>query len=176
MPKDGDVVVVEQAILLDTETARLDTISIRDGGSLVFSPDVELAKLTSGLVKIENNGSLLIGVPDCRFLGRAEVLLLGEVGPDTTFGHYVKGVYVEEGGTLEMHGEEKLPWTKLTSTLLPHSGVFDIQLAEEPLGWKMGDKLVIASTDYNKEQAEVVEVVGMPSLPSPTLLQLLRRW
>ena len=58
VPKDGDVVVVEQAILLDTETARLDTISIRDGGSLVFSPDVELAKLTSGLVKIENNGSL----------------------------------------------------------------------------------------------------------------------
>ena len=79
-------------------------------------------------------------------------------------------------GALRANWEEKLPWTKLTTTLLPHSGVFDIQLAEEPLGWKMGDKLVIASTDYNKEQAEVVEVVGMPSLPSPTLLQLLRRW
>ena len=159
LPKDGDVVMVDKAILLDTETASLDTITIIDGGSLVFSPDVELAKLTVGVVKIEDNGSLLIGGPECRFPGRAEVLLLGEAEVDSNL---VKGIYVEEGGTLEIHGEEKLPWTKLTSTLLPHSGVFDIQLADEPLGWKMGDKLVIASTDYDNLQAEVVEVVECP--------------
>ena len=163
VPKDGEAVLVDKAILLDTETASLDTITIIDGGSLIFSPDVELAKLTAGVVKIEDNGSLLIGGPDCRFPGRAEVLLLGEVGPDITFGHYVKGIYVEEGGTLEIHGEEKLPWTKLTATLLPNSGVFDIQIAGEPLGWNMGDKLVIASTDYNMWQAEVVEVVACES-------------
>ena len=159
LPKDGDVVMVDKAILLDTETASLDTITIIDGGSLVFSPDVELAKLTVGVVKIEDNGSLLIGGPECRFPGHAEVLLLGEAEVDSNL---VKGIYVEEGGTLEIHGEEKLPWTKLTSTLLPHSGVFDIQLADEPLGWKMGDKLVIASTDYDNLQAEVVEVVECP--------------
>ena len=113
LPKDGESVVVENALLLDTETARLDTLSIRNGGSLVFSPDVDLAKLTAGVVKIQENGYLLIGGPECRFLGRAEVLLLGEVGADTTFGHYTKGIYVEDGGTLEIHGEEKLSWTKL---------------------------------------------------------------
>ena len=74
LPVDGEEVVIEQPILLDTYTARLDRLTIRNGGSLVFSPDVELAKLTVGVVKIEDNGALLIGGPDCRFPGQAEVL------------------------------------------------------------------------------------------------------
>ena len=162
VPGDGDTVVMNQAILLDTETARLKTLIMRDGGSLIFSPDVELAKLTVGVVKILENGSFLIGGPECRFQGRAEVVLVGEDGTDTSFGHYVKGIYVEEGGTLDIHGNEKLPWTRLTASLLPQSGLFNIHLAEEPVGWKMGDKVVIASTDYNMEQAEIVEVVDCP--------------
>ena len=162
VPGDGDTVVINQAILLDTETARLNSLILRYGGSLIFSPDVELSKLTVGVVRIQENGSFLIGGPECRFQGQAEVVLVGEDGADTSFGHYAKGIYVEEGGTLDIHGEEKLPWTRLMATLQPQSGFFNIHLAEEPVGWKMGDKVVIASTDYNMEQAEIVEVVECP--------------
>ena len=73
IPEDGDTVVLNQAILLDTETARLNSLILKDGGSLIFSPDVELAKLTVGVVKIQENGSFLIGGPECRFQGHAEV-------------------------------------------------------------------------------------------------------
>ena len=162
VPGDGQQVDLEVAVLLDTVSARLDTLTIRDGGSVVFSPEVEVARLTAGVVKVQGNGSLLIGGPDCRFPGRAEVVLVGDDGADTTMGAYTKGIYVEEGGTLDIHGEEKLPWTRLTATLLPQVGAFNITLAEEPVGWRLGDKLVIASTDYNMWQAEVVEVVECP--------------
>merc|ERR550519_507859 len=134
LPGDGEKVVLKQAVLLDAETARLESLTIREGGSLVFSPDVDLAKLTAGVVKIQENGSLLVGGPECRFLGRAEILLLGKAGADTGFG--TKGIYVEEGGTLDIHGEEKLPWTHLTATLQPQSGAFEIQLEDEPVGWR----------------------------------------
>ena len=78
VPRDGDTVVVNQAILLDTETTRLNTLILRDGGSLIFSPDVELSKLTVGVVKIQENGSFLIGGPECRFQGSVM-----RVGSDT---------------------------------------------------------------------------------------------
>ena len=50
--------------------------------------------------------------PEIRIL---KVVLVGEDGADTSFGHYMKGIYVEEGGTLDIHGKEKLPWTRLTA-------------------------------------------------------------
>merc|ERR1719153_2165127 len=163
LPGDGDIVDVMQGILLDTETARLESLIIRDGGSLVFSPNVEMVKLTAGVVRIQENGSLLIGGPECRFPGQAEILLTGKKGPDTSIGQFIKGIYLEEGGTLDIHGEEKLSWTHLTSTLHPQSGTFEIELEQNPVGWGVGDKLVIPSTDYSMYQAEVVEVFACES-------------
>jgi len=163
IPGDGDILELRQPVLLDTQTARLESLIILEGGALVFSPDTQLAKLTVGVVRIQENSSLLIGGPECRFPGQAEILLTGKQGPDTSIGHFIKGVYLEEGGTLDIHGEEKLSWTHLTSTLHPQSGTFEIQLEQNPVGWNVGDKLVIASTDYNMEQAEVVEVFACES-------------
>ena len=34
---------------------------------------------------------------------------------------------------------------------------------DKPFGWKTGDKLVIASTDYDMHQAEMVEVLACES-------------
>ena len=35
---------------------------------------------------------------------------------------------------------------------------------DEPFGWKAGDQLVIASTDYDMHQAEIAEVVACESM------------
>ena len=35
---------------------------------------------------------------------------------------------------------------------------------DEPFGWKKGDKLVIASTDYDMHQAEMVEIIECQSM------------
>ena len=52
---------------------------------------------------------------------------------------------------------------------LPKYGFFitreyTIKLVDEPFGWTTGDTLVIASTDYDMHQAEMVELIGCESL------------
>ena len=64
-------------ILLNTETARLGGLKLKDGGRLVFDPNADLAKLTSEYVLIEDMGSMAIGSEECKFQGNAEILLTG---------------------------------------------------------------------------------------------------
>ena len=112
------------------------------------------------------NGSLLVGSPDwqCIYKRDTEIVLSGNgrESPDTTFGYYTKGIYVSEGGNLDLHGREKLSWTKLADTLKPSGNknkIYEIKLVDEPIGWEAGDNLVIASTDFDMYQAEEVELL-----------------
>ena len=59
------------------ETDRLASVTIVSGGKLVFDPRVDLAKITTGNILIENEGELWIGSSDCKFEGKAEVMLTG---------------------------------------------------------------------------------------------------
>ena len=47
VPVDDQVVTITKPILLDTATARLGGIEIRDGGRLVFSPSASPIALTT---------------------------------------------------------------------------------------------------------------------------------
>ena len=69
--------VITKPILLDSVTPRLNSVTIKDGGLLVFDPSADLAKLTTGSVLIENDGEMWIGSADCKFQGKAEILLTG---------------------------------------------------------------------------------------------------
>ena len=54
------------------------SVHILNGGKLVFSPSAEpKAKLVSDNVIIDDAGEMWIGSSDCKFEGRAEVLLTG---------------------------------------------------------------------------------------------------
>ena len=76
-PQDGYTVLVTKPILLDTQTPRIRLLDIRDGGMIVFSPEDEV-KLTVGIVRLIHNGSMLVGSPECRYPGQAEIILIGE--------------------------------------------------------------------------------------------------
>jgi len=55
-----------------------------------------------------------IGSRACRYQGLADIALYGN--PEDHTAHSVAGhkyLHVAQGGTLEMHGAEKLPWTTL---------------------------------------------------------------
>ena len=65
-------------VLLDIESPRMAGIVIKDGGRLVFSPEVASAKLTTGYVLISDNGTLEIGSEECKFTGNATITLTGE--------------------------------------------------------------------------------------------------
>src|SRR5687767_4573109 len=55
------------------------------------------------------------------------------------------------GGTLNLHGDRTHTWTKLTQTAA--AGSNSIQVLDAS-GWRAGDEIVLASTDFNPRQAE----------------------
>src|SRR6187399_1271279 len=55
------------------------------------------------------------------------------------------------GGTLNLHGVTKNTWTKLSATAA--AGSTSIQVLNAA-GWKVGDEIILASTDFNPRQAE----------------------
>merc|ERR1719188_1140811 len=64
VPIDEQVVTITKPILLDTATARLGGVEIRDGGRLVFSPSAAASQpvaLTARHVMIGDGGRMDIG-------------------------------------------------------------------------------------------------------------------
>src|SRR5688572_13578185 len=55
------------------------------------------------------------------------------------------------GGTLNLHGDRTNAWTKLASTA--NAGSTSIQVLNAA-GWRVGDAIVLASTDFDPRQAE----------------------
>ena len=55
------------------------------------------------------------------------------------------------GGTLNLHGDRTNTWTKLASTA--NAGSTSIQVLDAA-GWRVGDEIVLASTDFDPRQAE----------------------
>lgn len=56
------------------------------------------------------------------------------------------------GGTLELHGEPRRGWTRLAQSA--PAGATQISVLDAS-DWRVGDRIVLASTDYNPRQAEV---------------------
>uniref|UniRef100_A0A8C2DG47 hyaluronoglucosaminidase n=1 Tax=Cyprinus carpio TaxID=7962 RepID=A0A8C2DG47_CYPCA len=76
-------------------------------------------------ILIEDGGALHIGAPKCRYRSLATITLVGRSDETAVtevpgMGHKFLGV--NAGGTLELHGSERLSWTFLTRTV-PASGL-----------------------------------------------------
>ena len=81
IPKTDDHVTISTAILLDTDVPELFSITIVNGGRLVFSPDRDHA-LRVHYILIENGGEMHIGAEDCQFEKSVTITLLGKTFVD----------------------------------------------------------------------------------------------
>ena len=150
-------IVLNFSLLLDMETPRYKGFDIVSGGRLIFSPTAPTAKLVTDYLKVHSGGFLEIGSEDCPFEGNAHILLTGKRGAyESVDGE--KFISVHEGGSLEIHGKPKLSWTKLSQTAKRGGILRTIFLLDDVSSWMPGDKLVLASTDFDFNQAEVVTV------------------
>src|SRR5690606_40818152 len=68
-----------------------------------------------------------------------------------------RGIMIS-GGTLNLHGDRTHTWTKLSATA--EKGATRIQVLDAS-GWRVGDVIVLASTDYNPRQAEVRKITAI---------------
>jgi cell migration-inducing and hyaluronan-binding protein len=152
VPADGAAVTVPagKVITLDRDVS-LANLTI--DGTLLFARQ----DLTVEADWILVHGKLQVGTQAAPFTNRAVIRLRDRVIGENVMnmGDKVLGVM---GGTLELHGAKRLVWTRLGASVA--KGADRITLAQAP-DWKPGDRIAIASTDFNRSQDEEATVTGV---------------
>jgi len=148
VPAAGDKVTIgkDQQVILDVSPPALGGLSI--DGKLTFSNDADLTLTTEWIML---HGELEIGTEPRPHTRNATITFVNNVpNEDVMVGMGDRGIMIA-GGTLNLHGNRTHTWTKLAATA--NAGATSIQVLDAS-GWRVGDEIVLASTDYDPRQAE----------------------
>jgi cell migration-inducing and hyaluronan-binding protein len=148
VPAPGSVVTIPAGtnVVLDVSPPPLAGLSI--DGKLVFSDEADLELSTEWIML---HGELEIGTPERPHTRKATITLTDNVkGEDVMAGMGDRGIMIS-GGTLRLHGERTNAWTKLAKTA--EAGATRIEVLDASQ-WRVGDEIVLASTDFDPRQAE----------------------
>jgi len=155
VPRAGDAVTIgrDQDTLLDVNPPALRSLTIN--GRLSFSDDRDL-ELKSEWIYLAG-GELDIG-SEARPHRRQAVITLTDNIPDENIATMGDRGILMLRGTLSLHGDRTNAWTKLASTA--RAGSAQIQVLDAR-GWRKGDQIVLASTDFDPAQAETRTIATM---------------
>jgi cell migration-inducing and hyaluronan-binding protein len=147
VPAAGDTVTIEPGkdVLLDVSPPALNGLHVN--GRLSFADNRDL-ELTTEWIML--HGELAIGSEARPHLRKATITLTDKVRDEAMAGMGDRGIMIS-GGTLNLHGDRTNTWTKLASTA--EAGARSIQVLNAS-GWRVGDEIVLASTDFDPRQAE----------------------
>jgi len=147
VPAAGEKVTIPEgkSVVLDVSPPALGSLSIM--GKLAFSDTKDL-ELTTEWIMV--HGELEIGTEAKPFTHKATITLTNNVKDEEMMGMGDRGIMLS-GGTLNLHGGTTNTWTKLAKTADAGSTAIEVLNAS---GWRVGDEIVLASTDYNPRQAE----------------------
>ena len=155
VPAAGDKVTIEQGkeVVLDVSPPPLAGLHIQ--GELSFSDKADV-ELTTEWILV--NGELDIGTDAKPHTHKATITLTDNVPGEELYGMGDRGIMVLGGGTLNLHGDRTNSWTKLAKTA--DTGSRSIQVLDAK-GWRIGDQIVLASTDFDPHQAERRMIAGI---------------
>src|SRR5712671_8037204 len=153
VPAAGAAVTINQGmdVVLDASTPPLHGLTIN--GKLIFANNNDL-ELTTEWIMV--HGELEIGTEKALHTRKATITLTNDVkdedisGVGGTNDKVDRGIMLM-GGTLNLHGDTQNTWTKLANTA--NAGSTSIQVLSAA-GWRVGDEIVLASTDFDPRQAE----------------------
>ena len=147
VPAAGDKVVIEagKEVILDVSPPALGGLTIN--GKLTF-PDTADLELTTEWIMV--HGELEIGTEAKPHTRKATITLTDNVKQEEMMGMGDRGIMLS-GGTLNLHGTTQNTWTKLAKTADSGSNSIEVLNAS---GWRAGDEIVLASTDFDPRQAE----------------------
>jgi hypothetical protein len=147
VPAAGDKVEIASGreVILDVSPPALGGVTIN--GKLSFANTADL-ELTTEWVMV--HGELAIGTEAAPHTRKATITLVNNVKDEELMGMGDRGIMIS-GGTLNLHGNRKNTWTKLAATAEAGSNSIQVLNAAE---WRVGDEIVLASTDFNARQAE----------------------
>src|SRR5688572_7375729 len=147
VPRAGDKVEIAggKEVILDVSPPALGGLTIN--GKLTFADNADLELNTEWIMV---HGELAIGTEAKPHTRKATITLTDNVKDEQMMGMGDRGIMLS-GGTLNLHGDRTNTWTKLSATA--SAGATSIQVLNAN-GWRVGDEIVLASTDYDPRQAE----------------------
>jgi cell migration-inducing and hyaluronan-binding protein len=153
VPAAGDKVTIEKGkdVVLDVSPPALGSLTIE--GKLSFADNADL-ELTTEWIML--HGELEIGTEARPHTRTATITLTDDIkdedmsGLGGTSDRSDRGIMLM-GGTLNLHGNRTNSWTKLSKTADAGSNSIEVLNAA---GWRVGDEIVLASTDFDPRQAE----------------------
>ena len=148
VPVAGDKVTIPRGreVVLDVSPPALGGLAI--DGKLTFSNEADLELVTEWITL---HGELEIGTEASPHTRDATITFTDDVpGEDMMAGMGDRGIMIS-GGTLNLHGDRTNAWTKLAETAEAGSTRIEVLDASE---WRVGDEIVLASTDFDPRQAE----------------------
>ena len=148
VPGAGDAVTIarDRSIILDVSPPALRSLTIN--GKLSFSDDRDIS-LTTEWIYLPG-GELDIGSEAHPHTRKATITLTDNVKDENINTMGDRGIMLLNGA-LSLHGDRKNSWTKLSATAKAGATRIDVLNAA---GWRKGDVIVLASTDYDPRQAE----------------------
>ena len=154
VPKSGDLVSIAAGmeVVLDVSPPGLHGMLL--DGALRFADDKDLELTTEWILM---RGSLQIGSENRPHTRNATITLTNEIPEENINGMGDRGIMIV-GGVLSLHGDRENAWTKLAATAEAGSSRIDVLDAS---GWRTGDTVVLASTDFNPRQAETRRITGV---------------
>src|ERR1700733_9472887 len=153
VPAKDAVVTIEKDtnVVLDVSPPPLRSLTIN--GKLSFADNKDL-ELSTEWVMV--HGELEIGTEARPHTRKATITLTDNVKDEDMSGiggtndRSDRGIMMM-GGTLNLHGNRTNSWTKLSRTAEAASNSIEVLNAA---GWRVGDVIVLASTDFDPHQAE----------------------
>src|SRR5687767_11331817 len=148
VPAAGDKVEIASGkeVILDVSPPALNGVTIN--GKLTFADKSDLALTTEWIML---HGELQIGTEAKPHARKATITFTDNVkGENIMAGMGDRGIMIS-GGTLNLHGDRTHTWSKLSATA--NAGATSIQVLDAA-GWRVGDEIVLASTDFDPRQAE----------------------
>jgi hypothetical protein len=148
VPRAGDKVTIPAGkdVLLDVSPPALGGVTVE--GKLSFADNRDL-ELTTEWVMV--HGELEIGTEASPHTRKATITLTNTVPDEEPMKDMGDRGIMIMGGTLNLHGDRQNSWTKLAQTAA--AGSNSIQVLDAS-GWRVGDEIVLASTDFDPRQAE----------------------
>ncbi|KAF0974454.1 hypothetical protein FDP41_006486 [Naegleria fowleri] len=134
-------------VILDTSSPMLQDVQVF--GCLIFSDEIDIEMHFETMVV---TGLLQIGNETHPYKHNATITLHGQKNEFSEKGLGNKNIAITSGGVLSLHGKpHQITWTLLQKTTKVGDTI--ISVIQDTM-WDVGDEIVLASTDYDMNQAE----------------------
>jgi G8 domain/FG-GAP-like repeat len=151
IPAAGQQVTIPagRRIILDVSPPPLKSLLIE--GQLAMDPDKDINLTADWIIVTGQGAKLSMGNQASAYRRRATITLTGTNPNENIMGMGTKVLGAMSGGKIELYGESRLSWTQLGASAA--KGASTITLKEN-VGWRVGERIVIASTAMDPNEAE----------------------